>query len=97
MSTSVTLVLAETGNVEQPAVDPGVNIDSVAAVLEGVLEEHGEDDTKDRRRKDAALFHSSAAMEGLRCCTIEADCAVHVLMERGDNRKKVWGAANFLQ
>ena len=91
----MTLVLAETGNVEQPAVDPGENIDSVAAVLEGVLEEHGEDDTKDRRRKDAALFHSAAAMEGLRCCTIEADCAVYVLMERGGQPQEGVGGSQF--
>ena len=71
----------ETGDVEQRVVGPGVNIDSLAAVLEGVLEEHGEEDTKERRCEDTALFHSAA--DGLGYCTIEADCAVHFLVEAG--------------
>ena len=71
--------------------------DGGPGVSEGVLEEHGEEDTEESRGKDEAIFHSTTDWEGLRCSTIETDRAVHVLVERGDNRKQVLGAANLLQ
>ena len=50
----------QAGNVEELAVSPGVDVDSLAAVLEGVLEEYGEKDTEKCWRKDAPLFHPAA-------------------------------------
>ena len=47
----------QSGSVEELAVSPGVDVDSLAAVLEGVLEEHGEKDTEKCRRKDAPLCY----------------------------------------
>ena len=68
-------------NVEELADGPGVDVDSLSAVLEGVLEEHGEKDTQKCRRNDASLFHLAADWEGFGCRPIETDRAVHVLME----------------
>ena len=67
-------------NVEKLAVSPGVDVDSLAAVLEGVLEEHGEKDTEKCWPKDAPLFHPAADCEGFGCCPIETDRAVHVFI-----------------
>ena len=54
----------QSGNVEELAVTPGVDVDSLAAVLEGILEEHGEKNAEKCRRKDAPLFHPAANWEG---------------------------------
>ena len=43
-----------------------MDADSFAAILEGVLEEHGEEDAKERRREDTALLHPATNWEGLR-------------------------------
>ena len=53
---------------------------SLAAVLVGV-QEHGEEDAEERRRKDAALFYPAADRKGLGGGAIEAYCAVHVVVE----------------
>ena len=71
----------EAGNVKELAIDPGVDVYSLAAVLEGVLEEHGEEDAEERRCKDAALFYPAADRKGLGGGTVEAYCAVHVVVE----------------
>ena len=66
----------QSGNVEELAVSPGVYVDSLAAVLKGVLEEHGEKCL----RKDAPMFHLAADWEGFGCRPIETDRALPVLM-----------------
>ena len=71
----------QSGNVEELAVSPGVYVDSLAAVLKGVLEKHGEKDTEKFLRKDAPMFHSAADWEGFGCRPIEIDRSLHVLME----------------
>lgn len=62
------------------AIIPGVDVNMLTAVLEGILEKH-EEDAKKRWREDAALFHSTTDWEGLSCCTTETDSAVCVVME----------------
>ncbi len=52
-----------------------MDIKSLVAVLEGILEEHGEDDAEEHRHEDTTLFHSATDEEGLRCCAIEANRA----------------------
>ena len=39
---------SQSGNVEELTVSPSVDVDSLAAVLEGVLEEHKEKDTENK-------------------------------------------------
>ncbi len=58
-----------------------MDINSLVAVLEGVLEEHGEEDAEERRREDTTLFDSATDEEGLRCCAVETNRAVHVNMK----------------
>ena len=55
----------EAGDVKELAVGPGVDVYSLAAVLEGVLEEHGEEYAEERQHKDAALFYPAANRKGL--------------------------------
>ena len=56
---------AEADDVKELAVGPGVDVYSLAAILEGVLEEHGKEDPEERRRKDAALFYPAADRKDL--------------------------------
>ena len=57
------------------------------------MEEHGEKDSKKGRREHAALFHSTADWKGIRGPSIEADGAVHVLVEGGyDGEQFRWTA-----
>ena len=80
-STCVTCFRTQSGNVEELAVSPSVDVDSLAAVLEGVLEKPGEKGTEKCRCKDAALFHPDADWEGFGCRPIEIERAAHVFME----------------
>ncbi len=75
----------ETNNVEQLAASSSVDINSLVVVLEGVLEEHGEEDAEERRREDTTLFDSATDEEGLRCCAVETNHAAHVNMKQGDH------------
>jgi hypothetical protein len=74
-----------------------VDVDSLTAVIEGVLKEHREKDAEERRCKDSALLHSAANWEGLGGCAIVADGAAHVFMEGPDHSKQVWWASNLPQ
>ena len=74
---------AQSSDVEEFSVCPGVNVDTFLTVCEGIVEEHGEKDSKKGRREHAALFHSTADWKGIRGASIEADGAVHVLVEGG--------------
>ncbi len=76
---------AETSNVEQLAASSSVDINSLVVVLEGALEEHGEEDAEERRREDTTLFDSATDEEGLRCCAVETNRAAHVNMKQGDH------------
>ena len=58
-----------------------MDVYSLAAVLEGVLEEHGEEYVEERRRKDGALFYPAADRKGLGGGAVESYCAVHVVVE----------------
>ena len=58
-----------------------MDVYSLAAILEGVPEEHGEEDAEERRRKDAALFYPAADRKGLAGGAVEAYCAAHVVVE----------------
>ena len=57
ISTSYFGLGTEADDVKELAVGPGVDVYSLAAVLEGVLDDHGEEDTEERQYKDAALFY----------------------------------------
>ena len=52
-----------------------MDVYSLAAVLEGVLEEHREEYAEERRHKDAALFYPAANRKGLGGGAVEAYCA----------------------
>ena len=86
-----------TSNVEELAIGSSVDIHSLAAVLEGVLKEHGEEDAKKHWCKDTTLFNTVADRKGLGCGTIKTHCAAHVVVKRRNNSKQVWGAANFFE
>lgn len=67
-----------------------MDVDSLVAVLKGVLEEHGEEDAEERQHEDTTLFE-------LRCCAIATNHAVHVIVKRGDDSQQLWGEAGLLQ
>ena len=71
----------EASDVTELAVGPGMDVYSLAAVLEGVMKEHGEKDAEERRRNYAALFYSAADRKGLGGGAVEAYCAVYVVVE----------------
>ena len=55
-----------------------------------------------RRRSQKGLvqdtiFHSNADWKGVCGCTVEGDCAVHILMEGGNDAVQPWWAADILQ
>ena len=69
------------GNVEELAVSSSVDIHPFTAVFEGVLQEHGEEDAKKCWRKDTALLNTTVDRKGLRRCTTETHCAMHIVVK----------------
>ena len=68
--------------VEQPAVFPCVDPDTLAAGLEGMSEKQWEEDAQECRCKHATLFSDATEeWEGLRGRCVKANGAVHVLVE----------------
>ncbi|KAH9488501.1 hypothetical protein Btru_062248 [Bulinus truncatus] len=65
-----------------------MDVNTLAAILEDVLEEHGKENAEECRCKDAALFYSAADWEGLGDCAIVANRAMHVVVEGHDHCKQ---------
>ena len=65
--------------------------------MEGIGQQHGEKCPEQGRGKHTALFDSTADREWLRCCSIVAHRALHVLVEGLDEGKESCGASNLLQ
>lgn len=63
MSTS--LVGAKTGDVQELAIGRRMKKDAFAAIIEGVLKEHGKEDAEGCWCKYTALFHSAADLKSL--------------------------------
>ena len=91
---------AESSDVEEFSVCPGANVDTFLTVCEVIVEEHGEKDSKKGRREHAALFHSTADWKGIRGArgaSIEADSAVHVLVEGDYDGEQFRWTADLLE
>ena len=53
------------GQVEQLAVAPGVQVDSIVRVAECKPQQKGEEDAKQSRRQNAAMLHAALYQKGI--------------------------------
>lgn len=67
------------------------NVDTRCAVVECVLEEHGQEDSKECRREVAAVLYAAAHRYGFGCSTVLADYAVQFLVDRCNHLEQSWG------
>ena len=86
---------SETGQVEEVPVAPGVEEDAIFRLAEGVAQEQREEHAKKCRGQDTSLLHTVLDREGVRGCSVELDCAIHVIMERCDHLEEFWGTSNL--
>ena len=75
----------KSGNVEEFPILPCTDIHSIFTVSEGVLEKHREEDPEQGWCQDTSLFHSTADWKRFQGSPVEADRALHVLVEGGDD------------
>ena len=66
-------------DVEMSDIISGVLVDIVSTVFEGIPEEQAQKDPAECRGQDAAVLHSTANWEGLRCCSLELECIMHAM------------------
>ena len=76
---------SEACQVEQATVAPGVQVDALFGLAEGVAQQQGEQDAKKCRREDTPLFDAALDGEGVRGGAIVLDSTFHFLVEGGDH------------
>ena len=65
MRTTVTCVGAQAGDVEELPICLGAEVNSLTAIIKGILEVHGEGDPKKGRCQETTLLHPTADREGV--------------------------------
>lgn len=79
----------KTGSIEELPTRPGVDVNTIDAVIESIPEEHGEVDAKECWCKCASLLYSAANSKSLRNGAIEENSAMNILVE-GEEIKQIW-------